>query len=171
MELNFSLLIMNQEESHLRRFMGESWVSLQYLLYLSQVKLCGLELPPGAVLINSARYIIIYICMIMVTSSSTVPVLWDTQNPYKTFYLVLNNHTFLQLVESNCKRNIFLCHLHLPQHDPQHISDTQAGQMLIPWDYQQMIFFNINYWFSHITLYQLILLSPWNNLIVWPFKG
>ena len=30
MELNFSLLIMNQEESHLRRFMGESWVSLQY---------------------------------------------------------------------------------------------------------------------------------------------
>lgn len=51
--------------------------------------------------------------MIMVTSSSTVPVLWDTQNPYKTFYLVLNNHTFLQLVESNCKCNIFLCHLHL----------------------------------------------------------
>ena len=25
--------------------MGKSWVSLQYLLYLSQVKLCGLEFP------------------------------------------------------------------------------------------------------------------------------
>ena len=46
----------NQEESHHRRLMVKSWVSLQYLLYLSQVKLCGLELPAGAVFINSARY-------------------------------------------------------------------------------------------------------------------
>ena len=171
MELNFSLLIMNQEESHLRRFMGESWVSLQYLLYLSQVKLCGLELAAGAVLINSARYIIIYICMIMVTSSSTVPVLWDTQNPYKTFYLVLNNHTFLQLVESNCKRNIFLCHLHLHNMIHNTFLTPKLDKCLFLETINKWFFFNINYWFSHITLYQLILLSPWNNLIVWPFKG
>jgi len=62
MELNISLLIRNQEEIHLRRLMGTSSVSLQYLLYLRHAKLCGLTLPAGAVFINLARYIIyIYI--------------------------------------------------------------------------------------------------------------
>ena len=38
MSLNISVLIRNQQGSHLRRLMGKSWVSLQYLFYLSQVK-------------------------------------------------------------------------------------------------------------------------------------
>ena len=35
--------------------MGKSWVSWQYLLQLSQFKVCGLEEPAGAVFINPAR--------------------------------------------------------------------------------------------------------------------
>ena len=50
----FLLLIRNQEESHLQRTMGKSW---QYLLYLSQFKVCGLQEPADAVFINPARYI------------------------------------------------------------------------------------------------------------------
>lgn len=60
-DLNISLLISNQEESHLRRLL---WVRAEFLyiighwpLYLSQFKLCGLELSAGAVFINLARHI------------------------------------------------------------------------------------------------------------------
>ena len=61
-DLSISLLIRNQEESHLRRLIGKNWVSLQYLLHSSQVKLCCLELPAGVVFKNSARYIIYDMC-------------------------------------------------------------------------------------------------------------
>ena len=57
----FLLLIRNQEESHLKRTMGKSWVSWRYLLYLSQFKVCGLQESDGAVFINPARYIYIHI--------------------------------------------------------------------------------------------------------------
>ena len=46
MSLNISVLIRNQEGSHLRRLMGKSWVSLQYLFYLSQVKGANSALGP-----------------------------------------------------------------------------------------------------------------------------
>ena len=61
-DLSISLLIRNQEESHLRRLIGKNWVSLQYWLHSSQVKLCCLELPAGVVFKNSARYIIYDMC-------------------------------------------------------------------------------------------------------------
>ena len=62
MDLNVSLLIRNQEESHLRRPTGKSSVFflLLYLLELSQLKLCGLEEPAGSVFINPATYTYYY---------------------------------------------------------------------------------------------------------------
>ena len=49
----FILLIRNQEESHLRELIDKSWSSFftMFALYLSQVKLCCLELPAGAVFV------------------------------------------------------------------------------------------------------------------------
>ena len=55
----FLLLIRNQEESHLKRTMAKSRVSWQYLLYLSQFKVCGLQEHAGALFLNPARYICI----------------------------------------------------------------------------------------------------------------
>ena len=56
MDLNVSLLVRNQGESLLGRLMGKSWVAFaRFLLDLSQVKLCGLELPAGAAFINADR--------------------------------------------------------------------------------------------------------------------
>ena len=52
MDLNVSLLIRNQEESHLKKTVGKSSVSWQYLLQLSQFKLCGFEEPAGTVFKN-----------------------------------------------------------------------------------------------------------------------
>ena len=56
MDLNISLLIRNQEESHLKRTIGKSWASWRYLLYLSQFKVCGLQESDGTVFINPARW-------------------------------------------------------------------------------------------------------------------
>ena len=41
---------------HLKRTVGKSSVSWQYLLQLSQFKLCGFKDPAGTVFINPARY-------------------------------------------------------------------------------------------------------------------
>ena len=71
----FLLLIRNQDESHLKRTMGKSSVSWQYLLQLSQFKVCGLQQPAGAVFINPARvlYIYLYFLTWLSTMSTFLP--------------------------------------------------------------------------------------------------
>ena len=69
----FLLLIRNQDESHLRRTMGKSSVSWQYLLQLSQFKVCGLQQPAGAVFINPARILYISIFLDLAIYNEHVP--------------------------------------------------------------------------------------------------
>ena len=78
--------------------------------------------------------------MIMVTSSSTTCFVGHTESIQDFLLGVEQSH-----ISATGRKQLQTQHLSVssspPQHDPQHISDTQAGQMLIPWDYQQMIFF------------------------------